>query len=109
MKNIEVLVNQIGKEATYSLLTLAKDETDKQHKQLLVYITNRDYEAAKKIAHGLMATSNLYATSELIDFYTTVKESNDIEIKDDAFVEALKQEIEHSNQRLDELIDKYAP
>lgn len=108
MKNIELLVDQIGKEAAHSLLVLAKSETEKQHEQLLFNILNKECDTARKIAHDLIATSNLYATPGLINFYKTIKDGNDTLQNNEAFINAFKQEIELSNQMLDEMITKYS-
>jgi len=104
MKNIEILISQIGKKSTYELLQLAQNELRKQHESLLNYLENKEWVEAKKIAHDLIATSNLYATSELTNLYKMIKEDSETIVDILSFVEELKLEIEKSNSKISEIM-----
>jgi HPt (histidine-containing phosphotransfer) domain-containing protein len=95
LKHIDLLAQDIGKNATRKLFTLFQDELKDNHKTLLTHLTNKEWKKAARIAHHLKATARICASDNLVEYYESISQQEAcIKVNSVIFLQLLTKEIQ---------------
>lgn len=100
MKGLNALVNKVGKTPAKRFLTLAQAQLKQDHQELLQNLHAKEWEKAASKAHYLKATANLYASTTLLGYYSSIVQKKAELQQDLLFIESLSQELKRVEKNI---------
>lgn len=94
MKGLKLLIDQIGHEPARYFLMLVQDQVKQDHQELLHYLYQGQWQQAADKAHYLKATANIYASENLMKYYSYIMKNTSLLGVKPLFIDTLSQELQ---------------
>jgi len=104
MNDIQSMLATLGKNKTEELLIFIKPHLTERSHKLLNNLAAQDWSQAAHEAHRILASAGLFTSEALIDSLKQVEQQNETHLKQDAFQQQLRRQLQENCQQLDNLL-----